>query len=72
MGVRKARTEFRDVFVTFSDAAGKDISAQTAQLIAPIDSFKAAITIIINPIVTALFCACKPKPDLPCSSFDTL
>ena len=39
MAVRKARSEFRDVNVTFDDGTA-------AQLDAPIDSFKAAINLV--------------------------
>ena len=39
MGVRKARTEFREVIVTF-------VNGTDPQLVAPIDSFKAAINLV--------------------------
>ena len=43
MAKRKAISEYRDVIVTFNDAAGQDIGDQTEQLAMPIDAYKAAM-----------------------------
>ena len=43
MAKRRAISEYRNVIVTFNDAAGQNIVDQTAQLVCPIDAYKAAM-----------------------------
>ena len=43
MAIKKAISGYRSVTIAFDDAAGQDIVAQTAQIAAPINAFKAAL-----------------------------